>query len=304
MAGMETDWSRIERLYEQPDHWERVSANERLNLLFFACLKYGAAHDASRIRMLRGLYERVVGETTVKQRKILFSRLDDAVIEGLGTADTFLPIIYVEPNIGLVSSASMSFIQLHPVKDGDPLTGSKTLREMIDALQRFPKPDEFLELLRCRQKFDRLLPPFSARKVGMLQGLLLLGDRRALPLVDRCWRDLADAEQMALTKVHSGFVYATLVDFFLGWISEASDYILGGVATTLLRMPSMNYSRVIDVERSFPATGPNGGKPIRLLGDWAFPEYYNQIESRLAALFEREDGRIMFDAIAKAWKNA
>jgi hypothetical protein len=69
MAGTPIDWDHVSRLYELPDQWENVHGADLGDLFLWACLKYAATLDQSRIPPLRGLYERFVSETTTEQRE-------------------------------------------------------------------------------------------------------------------------------------------------------------------------------------------------------------------------------------------
>jgi len=125
--------------------------------------------------------------------------------------------------------------------------------------------------------FLRLVEADSAETdaacAGILQGLLLLGDRRVLPLLDRCWEPLGEEGRRILIHSWSGFVYASTIEFLPGWLEcEEDESMYGSIAGTLGGYPLRGDAHpfVLDVERKFSADGEEEGPPVKVAGEWTF----------------------------------
>jgi hypothetical protein len=145
-----------------------------------------------------------------------------------------MPFIFGDPEVRVVAAASIELAVLMPRKDGDPMTGPKTLRRMSDNA-----PDE-------------------TARLGLLAGLLLLGGRRALPLLEGCRGRLGRSARARLAGSWSGFAYPSLVDFLLAWMERVTDEEeLYTVGKALADIPARSGQRkVVDVDRGFPPTRP------------------------------------------------
>jgi len=227
---------------------------------------------------LSNLYRVVVERLSVPQRKELVEEVNECVERGLGTVDAFLPFLFQDPDTGIISTAALNFALLGPVEHGDPLTAPRYLKGIAD-LTRHPRV-----------------------RVGILTGLLLLGDRRVLPVLHRCWVRLTAEERQRLTQAYSGFVYAGVVDFFLDWLEDADEETFGLVAAALAKMPLTAISpKVLDVERVFPAASAGSGPSVRLVGEWPFEEYGRLIEPRFRDLLRRKSEPWVLSQVMAAW---
>jgi hypothetical protein len=141
-------------------------------------------------------------------------------------------------------------------------------------------------------------------RVGILQGVLLIGDRRVLPLLDRCWEGLGREGRRCLAHSWSGFVYASTIEFLLDWLERTdneADYGSISAALLLCTVRQKNSPFVLDVERKFPANGFGDGPPLRFLKQWTFEEYGKIIAPRLRAIGEAETGEKVIPKVLEAW---
>jgi hypothetical protein len=197
----------------------------------------------------------------------------------VGTVDSLIPFICGDPEVRVVAAASFELALRIPLKDEDPMTGPKTLRRMSDSVH-----DE-------------------TARLGLLAGLLLLGDRRTLPLLEGCWERLGRTARARLAGSWSGIVYATLVDFLLGWMERTADEEdLHTVGEALAEIPARSgQESVVDIVRKFPSNAPDDLPPIRVIEEWTFPEYGKQMGPRLVAMMKKSPAPMVIPKILRAW---
>ena len=282
-SAEETEAREASALWDQPDVWPGLDATRLKRLALFGCLRYGRSGSERDMRQVGQLYELVTGELPVADREDLLVAVNEAVEGGLASINAFLPFLMTDPDIRVVSTAALNLASLMPLKDGDPLTGPKYLLSDVVAL---PNP----EIVRA----------------GALVGLLLLGDRRVTRLLDRCWQSLADEGRYHLSHAHSGWTYASTMEFFLDWLEDTEgrgdEAEFGLVAAAIAN--ARNGARcplVLDVERTFPINAPGSELPIRAVAEWSFEAYGEQISGRLAALYFRESRPTILDSVMEVW---
>ena len=180
----------------------------------------------------------------------------------------------------MISTAALNLSFLIPPRGGDPLTGPKDVLGFIETADT------------------------DNSRVGILQGVLLLGDRRILPLLDRCWEKLGREGRRRLTHSWSGFVYASTIDFLLGWLEATNDdWDYGAIAAALASYPirQKRIPLVLDVERKLPVNGPEDGPAVRYISQWSFEEYGAIIAPRLKAIAAAETGDKVIPKVLGAW---
>jgi hypothetical protein len=250
----------IDALVLTPAQWRSLDTNRLEEVAYRGLILYGQ-NDGVPMLGLAGLYAVVIERLNPERRQGLRVRVVDAIEAGRTSVNALNVFMAEDPETGVVSSAALDFAVLGPSRD-DPL--------------RCPR---FLFQQAAQHNWPRV-------RVGILQGLLLLGDGRVTGLISGCWRELPSDERLRLAMSWSGTVYVTLIDFLLDWLIEEADAaVCAAIGQNLARMPSAAVvPRVVDVERVFPVNAAPQGQPLRTLGQWTFSEYAPKLASRLHAL--------------------
>ena len=266
-------------LGRHPEKWPGADADTLTKLTYLQCLDYGLTGDPAKINPLGDLYLLLVERTSTEDRQELLGRVSDAVQECAGSINSFLPFIFSETDPGIISTACLDMAQLAPLEDGDELTGPKLVMNM-----------------GTEQTENQAI------RAGAYTGVLLLGDRRTLPLLKGCWRRLNSEGRSGLATAWSGFVYAGVIDFYLDWLEDAEEADFGAIAGTLARMASSPaVPKVLDVERKLPANTQDEQPPIKLINEWTIEEYGRIIEPRLRDLARRESEPKVIPLVLEAW---
>lgn len=243
-----------------PARWEALDPDALLLIAFQQALYYGANHDAEAGASLGALYGYLVGRVTIEERLELLERVGEAVQGGATSVLAMLPFLQRESEPHVAQMAAVSFASLMPLTDDDPMTGPRTLRTLFNHSE-----DE-------------------AVRIGLLAGLLALGDRRVAPLLPSAWASLSPEGQVALTQAPQPFVSALWVEFLVDALVAApgASDSAHAVAARLILLPKEGESRVLDLERKFPENAPDERPEIALLGEWSVHEYSERIAGRLA----------------------
>lgn len=256
----------------------RVGGFEALRFrLFRDCLEFGCSLDPAAADEAEGTYRRFAGRSTGGARAELLSEVASTVEEGVSSVAALLPFILFEEKTEVIQQAALESALLMPLKDGDPMTGP-------------------LELFRIAREMDD-----DRIRAAVLAGILLLGDRRALPLVRDAWRVLGDEGRKVLTDAWSGYAFASMIEFYLDWMEDGAARDTAGIAAALARMPDRSvYAKVVSVERVFPVTA-SPLRPVRVLGEWDFDEFGALLAHKLRDLHRRENEPKVIHRLFEAW---
>ena len=136
-----------------------------------------------------------------------------------------------------------------------------------------------------------------------LGGVLLLGDKRIMPLLAAVWGQLSEEAQLLMTKAKSGFVSEGIIEFWLDRLEEGcSETVFGSVVAAIAKMPvSAQAPFVMDIERLLPAYA--GGEPMKLLRRTSFANYLEEIRPRLEELMEKESEPKVIPRIFEFWRD-
>ena len=280
MTTRTTDAENALSFLRNPSLWTKAGTDDLLRNLFLCSVILGNNFSKSFLEEIRPFYVYITERTTVKQRLEILTRVAEAAEWRETGLTCHLPYLGMDEDPAVISTASLSLCVLYPPPDGDPLAGPKAVLRFTEAADT------------------------EASHAGTLQGILLLGDRRVLPLLDRCWMPLGFEGRQLLANAWSGFVYASTVDFLLNWLERTDDEgDYGAVAGVLAGYPLRRnaYPFVVDIERKFPANGPGDDPPIRRLGQWTFEEYGSIIAPRLMDIAEKETGDRVVPLVLSAW---
>jgi hypothetical protein len=260
--------------------WHGISTDKLVDNLITLSFYLGLDHTEALFEEFRPFYKYVVGRTTVEQRLEVLTKLADLVERFEAGLASLLPFLCADEDLAVISTASLKLCVLIPPRGGDPLTGPKDVLGFLDTADS------------------------DNSRAGILQGVLLLGDRRILPLLDNCWEKLDREGRRSLAHSWSGFVFASTIDFLLDWLEKTNeewDYGSIAAALALCPVPRNNAPFVLDVERKFPVNGEEEGPPVRFLQQWTFEEYGKIIAPRLKAIAAAETGEKVIPKVLAVW---
>jgi hypothetical protein len=269
----------FESLAQHPEKWDSLPLQKLKHFTFAQILRYGTVSDSKMIPDLHRLYRVFGAKASFEDRNEVLEEVFEALESGISSADALLPFMYEDPAPGIVTGASLKMALITPLKNGDALTGPKAV----------------CEIARQHASDDQM----RGRIVG---GLLLLGDRRILPILDGCMKFLGPEGRGELSRAWSGFAYASAIDFYLKWLTRAPEDEYGSVAGTLARVAmSASPRKVLDVERKFPSHAPDNRPAIRYLREWTIEEYGRIIATRLRELNRKEQAPKVMPSVMRAW---
>jgi hypothetical protein len=198
----------------------------------------------------------------------------------LPTKADLVPILFVEDHPTLLPRAALDYACTKELRQGDPLTGPKTV----------------LDLFRLRRG--------DPTRAGLFAGLLLLGDLRVTRLLWDARDELEVGELHRVSYTRSGSLHAAFISFWLDFLEELdgdeAESRFGAAASALHRAPSETPDRkVIDIRRDFPLQ--NSARPIELVQEWTLDEYAAIITPRLRAIEAREPEPKVMPKVLQAW---
>ncbi len=267
-----------------PGRWDAADPEELRQAMFLGLMHYGATNDPAEVPRLVPLYSAVVRRSTVDERMKLLEYVTDAVAGQVASGNALMPFIMVDPEHQVVSTAALNLAVLTP--GNDPLAGPR-------------------EVLRIA--VEDVMDIQQDTRTSILAGLILLGDRRVLALLGRCWELVDEQHRHALARAKSQFVYAGVVDFCLDWLDaclESGDESLFGTVAAQLAMMPLRPSvgpQVVEMERVMPVWAAGGGPPVRHRQSWTFAEYGRVIEPRLRDLLARESEPKVLPHVMEMW---
>ena len=259
-----------------PQAWAGLDADELMLITFQQALYLGSGESEAGTG-LAGLYAEVVARVTAPQRLDLLERVAEAVASSSTTVLALMPFLQHEPDAGIVQTAALTFAAHMPLSGGDPMTGPRTVAALV------PHADD-----------DQV-------RVGLIAGLLALGDRRVLPELRGLWRHLEPAGREALTRQSLPFACASTVEFLLDWLEDADEEGFAVAAAMLAKLPADSGGRVLDLRRRFPAHVDSEEPEIEVVGEWSTPEFGARIAPRLRDLERRENEPRVLPAVRAAW---
>jgi hypothetical protein len=283
LIGSKKQLQALLKLAGRPDTWDRFDDETLGALVVLQCVRLGYESGVDPIELTRSiepLYARFVERFPAEARAQICVLVGRAVEEGGPNCQAVQPFLLFDPDSNVSSTAAMSTAVYRPIKDDDPLTGPRFLMKMA----RRPDASEGV-------------------RTAILMGLVLLGDRRLLPMLRGCWELLGEEGRHALARVGSGFATAGLIEFLVDWLESTDDEnIFGAIAGTLARLRDVAQGgRVYEIERELPVNSTNREKPIRLLNSWTFEEYGQRLRVRLERLAEGESEPKVIPVLLRHW---
>ncbi len=244
--------------------WPELSEDSLLLVVFQQCLYFAHTGAGDTASVLAELYSHMTARVEAQDRLELLDRVTAAVEEGGTPLAALLPFLQHEPDPAVVTLAATAYATLSPLEDGDPLSGPRTVLRMAEHAE-----DE-------------------GTRVGLLAGVLELGDRRTLPILRQTWAALARETRVRLAgrPASSPLVFASMVEFWTDALSEAGgEEVAVAVLGALARLAfEAEPRRVLDVRRKLPANAADDRETIEILEDVPLAQFGARIAPRLQAV--------------------
>lgn len=275
------DCEHLSALGDDPGAWIGLDDDELKQVLSVKFIEYGATQDGSLIPGLFALYRHAMERLDVRERREMLTEFSEMIEQhgGLGHMGLMM-FLAADTDPGIRSSAALSLSVLFDPEDGDELAGP---RFVIHTLVHH----------------DGGAPGQGAA----LGGVLLLGDKRIMPLLAEVWDGLSEEAQLEMTAARSGFVSEGIIEFWLDRMEEGcSEAVFGSAVAAIAKMPVISQVPfVVDIERLLPAYA--GGEPMKLLRRTQFADYLEEIRPRLKALEQKESKPKVIPRIFEFWKD-
>lgn len=266
------------RIAQNPEGWGEVSDEQFLEVAFNRYMAYGQftrmnpPEDALWDEFwasTKDIHAELIRRVPAPDRKRFAQRISDAAGEEF--PDALSAFLYVEEDSDVAAQAALDFAMTCTYV-GDALVGPRHLRAVADDAETTP-----------------------AARAGIFRGLLLLGDRRVLPLLDRCWESLDARHRKRLTHAAPVPLFASMYEFYMDWfLLEEDEDVQGAVASAIARAYVHHQlvpgGVIRDIERSYPASSSADGDPVRVVAEWSLFDFARHIEPRLRELEAAEGG--------------
>jgi hypothetical protein len=263
------DCEHLSILGDDPEAWDDLDDEELKRVIGVKFIEYGATQDGSRIPGLFALYHHAMERLDVSERREMLTEFSGMIEQNDGLGHMGLMMFLVADTDPVIrSSAALSLsVLFDPSQEGqDELAGPRFV-------------------IRTLVRHDGGNPGQGAA----LGGVLLLGDKRIMPLLAEVWDELSEEAQLEMTAAKSGFVSEGVVEF-------------GSAVAAIAKMPVIaQVPFVLDVERLLPAYA--GGEPMRLIRRTSFADYLEEIRPRLEALEAEESEPKVIPRIFEIWEN-
>jgi hypothetical protein len=222
---------------QEHDPERRVRSLHTLDdLMICEALRHGIFNDRAALPSLMRFYNEVFLQAPVDRRREIYGHLT-IIVPQLGgrTAGALTPFMLLDPDMGIVSTATIDYASLGSLLNDDPMTRPRDAISMI----------------------EKGIPENPAAVIG---GLLALADPRVCRLLQPLRGSLDEHQVETVTKCFSGVTAKCVVEFYLDWLEELVDRrdhrslsIFGHVAAGLYRLADRRKIPFIaDGPRPFP----------------------------------------------------
>lgn len=275
------DSDHLSVLGDDPESWDDLDDKELKRVIGVKLFEYGTTQDTSLVAGLFALYRYAMERLDVDERRDMLTEFSGMIEQrkGLGHMGLMM-FLAADTDPGIRSSAALSLSVLFDPQGGDELAGP---RFVIHTLIHH----------------DGGAPGQGAA----LGGVLLLGDKRIMPLLAEVWDKLSEEAQLEMTAAKSGFVSEGIVQFWLDRLEKGcSAAVFGSAVAAIAKMPVISHVPfIVDMERLLPAY--SGGEPMKVLRQTTFVDYLERIRPRLKALEKTEPKPKVIPQIFEFWKD-
>lgn len=283
----------LDALLDDPARWGDLDPEKLRHLLFYQCLAYGLQPAEDKIAGLMDLHRLAVARIHPAARRQVVVHVARAVErvhrehdlrEGAGCTNALLPFLLEDPDPSVVSSAATEMALLLPLENGDPLTGPRYVRALLDQVSG------------------------EDARAGIIAGLLQLGDPRVAPLVVGAWQQMGDEGRQTLALLIQAFrgVHTLTVEFLVSWLEDEARRpkaaAFGTVAATLARAGGhAGEHGVAEVRRTFPVTDAPEDQPFEVVRELALDAFAPSIEDRLSEAARGEEPPQLMPHVLSYW---
>lgn len=277
------------RLFAHPAQWDTLNVDEVEYVLEETLKCFGATRDNGLVPPLSMLYLRYIRMSQVSRRQELLSRLVRYVSEGRKSQHPLLRCFLTGDTDGqIISGAALDLSMVVPTDTANPLAGP-----------------EYVEAHGCGGLRAKLGKPGLDDEGDAAAGLLLLGDMRLLPMLERIWERLTPEGRCRMVRRRGSLATRLCVEFLLRRLEADVDEEhfgeLGAFLHDLCRiMRAQPAVGLVDVRRNFGL--PKGKEPMEMLGLEEPSQALAWIEPRLEALIERETEPKVLPVVLQAWR--
>lgn len=264
------------------DDWMKMSSDELLQLLQTAMLVYGMEVNEADIPLVARLYRHAMRTTNNEHRALMARELTQLVEKYKVHPPAFLPILVVDDDFQVVTTATIDFVSCSPYG----ATGELYALTELGPLFR-----------------DRTL----ANPGAVFGALVCMGESRFAPFLDKV-REVLTTDQVAIAaRVHTQFLQHHDVQYWLSWAkelaSQSGDVALanfGSCASAIaLAKRHEKMGKVFESERDFPCTGKE--RPVRHLREWTIDEYADVLAPELYRLEAEEAAPRVMAHVLRVW---
>jgi hypothetical protein len=255
---------------------QEARAQALLDALLPKLVDYGKHPETSKIRAVYEAYSPLVRETDSEFRLSLLNSVSSKVLEGRISCDAFLPFLFADPDLTVISTAALELAQNSPIHGKDRLQG-------------------------IRSVYDLGVSSPGVPRLGIFMGLAYMGDRRVYGVLKNCWSLLSipELKQFMLSRMPA--LYAGYIDFLVDALEENEFDVegWGAILGSLCGLPQ-SFDKVVDLRREIPLD-PRKDRQVELIQSWTIPQYGAHLWERLERLLIREPEPKVIPMVMKAW---
>ncbi len=247
------------------DKWKKMSSDDLLQLLQTAMLLYGMEVNEADIPLVARLYRHALRTTDKEHRALMAQELTQLVEKYKVHPPAFLPILLVDDDFQVVTTATIDFVSCSPYGEKGELYALTELGSLF--------------------REGTLANPGA-----VFGALVCMGESRFAPFLNKV-REFLSTDQVAVAaRVHTQFLQHHDVQYWLAWAgtlaSKGDDVSLanfGSCASAIaLAKKHEKMGKVFESERDFPCTGKE--RPVRHLREWTIDEYADVLAPELYRL--------------------
>jgi hypothetical protein len=251
--------------------------------LFGEIYRYGYFNDAEMIAPLGQFYQMLLEHDLATDKRLEVCRHIGGVLTETKSIriDALMPFICWDPDRAVVSTATVDYVSLGSLFEGDPMS----------------RPKELI----------RLIGEGGVRNPGaVFGGLLVLGDPRLCKLLWPLKETLSPQGAKEAAQCTSGVVSAATIEFVIDWLEglegTGDDALFGDLASHLiLQRRHMQTKFVTTGLRPFPVTSVSDEEFRAMLQLIPAAAYVDRIAPRLLALERAEPEPKVIPLVLREW---